>query len=346
MALFDLSLSELHEYHHTPEPPADFEEFWTRTLAEADTFPLAPRFVRHDAALPNVAVYDVRFAGWGGDEVHAWLLVPGAAPGPVPCVVQYLGYGSGRGYPHDHTLWAAAGWAVLVMDTRGVSGVSGLPGSTPDPHTGSGPQVPGFVTRGIQDPEQYYYRRVFTDAVRAVRVAAVAPGVDPHRVVVAGGSQGGAIAQAVAALHTVVAPAPDAPAPIAALIDVPFLTHIRRAVDVTDADPYQELVRYLATRRHDVERVFATLAYFDGLHMAAFGRVPALYSVALRDPVCPPSTVFAAYHAWPAPKEITVWPYNQHEGGGSEQRGVQLRWLRKLLGGASADTPGISVLSQ
>ncbi|SDP17851.1 acetylxylan esterase [Actinacidiphila guanduensis] len=331
MAQFDLPLTELQDYRSKLEQPPDFEEFWTRTLAGADSFPLAPQFSPYDAALPNVAAYDVRFSGFGGDAVHAWLLVPRAAAGPVPCVVQYLGYGSGRGYPHDHTLWAAAGWAVLVMDTRGVSGVNGSPGSTADPHGTSGPQVPGFVTRGIHDPEQYYYRRVFTDAVRAVRAAAAAPGVDPDRIVVAGGSQGGAIAQAAAALHTVVTPPPGAPVPLAALIDVPFLTHVRRAVEITDAEPYQELVRYLSTRRHDAERVFRTLGYFDGLQMAPFGQVPALYSVALRDPVCPPSTVFAAYHAWPGPKRITVWPFNQHEGGGSEQRGEQLRWLRDLL---------------
>jgi cephalosporin-C deacetylase len=327
MPLFDLPLPELQEYRPTPDVPADLADFWRRTFVEAAEFPIDARFTPVDAALPNVDVHDVRFAGWGGAPIAAWLLVPRGAGTPVPCVVHYQGYGIGRGFPHDHTVWAAAGWAALVVDTRGVSGRFGWPGDTPDPSSGGSVRVPGFLTDGIDDPEHYYYRRVYTDAVRALAAAAAAPGVDATRLVVAGGSQGGAIAQAVGALHGLT----DGPTPIAALIDVPFMTHIRRAVDVTDALPYYELVEYLATRRVDEQRVFDTLGYFDGLHLAPLGTVPALYSVALRDPICPPSTVFAAYHAWAGPKRIEVWPYNEHEGGGPLQRGIQLRYLRDLL---------------
>ncbi|MET9341161.1 acetylxylan esterase [Nonomuraea sp. NPDC003804] len=115
------------------------------------------------------------------------------------------------------------------------------------------------------------------------------------------------------------------------MIDVPFLTHFRRAVEITGRDPYQEIVRFLSTQRADAGTVFRTLSYFDGLNFAARGQVPALYSVALMDDVCPPSTVFAAYNHWQADKEITVWPWNNHEGGGGFQREEQLRYVAKLL---------------
>jgi cephalosporin-C deacetylase len=325
MALFDMPLERLREYRPDRDEPADFDGFWKSTLAEAAGHPLTPSFTPYDAALSTVEVFDTTFAGWGGHPISAWLLLPVGVAGPAPCVVQYIGYGGGRGLPVDHLVWPVAGFATLVVDTRGQGGQHpNSPGSTAAPHGGQNMQAPGMMTRGILDPEHYYYRRVFTDAVRAVDVAAGHPAVDAGRIVVAGGSQGGGIAQAVAALRPTVA---------AALIDVPYLTHFRRAVEITDRDPYQEIVRFLSTQQESAEQVFRTLSYFDGLNFAARGEVPALYSVALMDWICPPSTVFAAYNLWAGRKDITVWPWNGHEGGGSRQREIQLRHLRGLFGG-------------
>ncbi len=42
-------------------------------------------------------------------------------------------------------------------------------------------------------------------------------------------------------------------------------------------------------------RVFRTLSYIDGMNFAArASAVPALFGVALMDPICPPSTLYAA----------------------------------------------------
>jgi cephalosporin-C deacetylase len=317
MAMFDLPLDQLRAYRPELPEPADFDEFWARTLTGAREHDLKAELTPVDALLPGVRVFDVRFSGFGGERVAAWLLVPATASGPVPCVVQFIGYGGGRGRPHEWLLWPAAGYAVLVMDSRGQGD-----GDTPDLPGDRTPHHNGLLTRGVLDPEQYYYRRLFTDAVRAVDLVATLPEVDPSRIVVAGASQGGGIAQAVAGLH---------PRVRGALIDVPFLSCFRRASEITDSYPYQELSVFCATNRDLTERVFATLGYFDGVHLAARATAPALYSVGLMDDVCPPSTVYAAYNRYGGPKEITVWPYNRHEGGGSFQAPVQLPWLRDLL---------------
>lgn len=326
MAVFDLPLDQLRGYRPERDEPADFDDFWKRTLAEAAAASdgIRPDFRPYETALTAVDVYDAGFAGWGGHPISAWLIVPGEAAGPVPCVMHYIGYGGGRGLPHEHLAWPATGRAVFVVDTRGQGAAHrDSAGSTPDPHGTGNAQTPGFMTRGVLDPEEYYYRRVFTDAVRAVDAAASHPAVDPGRVAVCGHSQGGAIATAVAALHDGVR---------AAMIDVPFLSHVRRAVEITDRPPYAELVLFLASRRGTEERVFRTLSYFDGTNFAARARVPALYSVGLMDMTCPPSTVFASYNHWGGgEKEILVYPWNDHEGGGGEQRVAQFRWLSGRL---------------
>ena len=321
MPRFDLPLAELEEYAPDVREPADFDEFWAATITEARGTDAAPDLVRVDTPLTLVDIYDVTFPGYGGDPVKAWLTLPAGAAGPLPAVVEYQGYGGGRGLPGERLGWAAAGYAHLFMDTRGQGSMWGSGGATADPH-GAGPASAGFMTRGIEDPATYYYRRVFTDAVRAVDAVRSLPQVDAARVAVTGGSQGGGIAIAAGALCDDL---------VAVMPDVPFLCHFARAVGLTGDDPYQEVVRYLAVHRGADDRVFETLSYFDGVNMARRTDAAGLYSVALMDNVCPPSTVFAAYNRHRGAKRIEVYTHNGHEGGQAYQFPVQARFLADLV---------------
>ncbi|WP_432187031.1 acetylxylan esterase [Streptomyces sp. Tue6028] len=317
MALFDLPLDELRGYRSASTEPEDFDAFWAKTLQEARQHDLAARFEPFATPLKTVATYDVTFAGFGGHPVKGWLTVPAGADAPLPTVVEFIGYGGGRGLAHTHLLWASAGFAHFVMDTRGQASAWGG-GETPDP-VGSAPSFPGFMTRGVEDPETYYYRRLFTDAVRAVEAARSHPLVDAARTAALGGSQGGGITIAVGGL------VPD----LAAIApDVPFLCDFPRATVLTDRAPYREIGNYLKTHRGRTDQVLRTLSYFDGVHFAARGRASALFSAALEDQTCPPSTVFAAYNAWAhEEKKIEVYDFNDHEGGGPYQQVAQLHWL-------------------
>jgi cephalosporin-C deacetylase len=320
MALIDLSLQELREYRPQRDEPADFDEFWRETLAVARSHPLALAHEPVDTGLPLISVDDVTFAGYDGQPIKAWLVRPAEAAEPLPCIVEYCGYGGGRGLPHEQLYWASAGYAHLLMDTRGQGGGWRV-GDTPDDAAGAGPSINGYMTRGIQSPETYYYRRLYTDAVRAVEAARAHPAVDAGRVYVKGSSQGGGIAIAVSGLVGDLS---------GVLPEVPFLQCFRRATEITDSYPYKEIGAFLATQRTKVDEVFRTLSYFDGVNFAARANAPALYSVALMDDVCPPSTVFASYNHYAGAKEISVYPYNGHEGGGPFAAPTQLEYLRKL----------------
>ena len=320
--LFDFPLSELKTYQAPPTEPADFDAFWRQTLAEAEAQPLAPRFARVDEPIYRlVDVFDVTFNGWGGQPVKGWLLAPAGAAQRLPCIVSYIGYGGGRSLPVDHFAPVMAGLAHFVMDTRG-QGSNWSPGDTPD-NAGGGPHYPGFMTLGIEDPKTYYYRRVFTDAARAVQAAAAHERVDPARIAVMGGSQGGGIAIAAAAL------AGQQVKLLAA--DVPFLCHFRRAAEISDKMPYGEIAAYLKCHRARVAQVFATLAYFDGVNFAPRISARSLVSVAVMDMVCPPSSVFAAYNRIRAPKDMRIYDFNEHEGGGAFQVIERLRFAAQYL---------------
>jgi cephalosporin-C deacetylase len=316
MPLFDFPRDQLVRYAPDLAQPADLEAFWSKTLAEARAAAKPPVFEPVETGLTLVDTYDVTFSGFAGQPIRAWLHIPSGTSAPLPVVVRYQGYGGGRGLAHEVTQWPLAGYVCLSMDTRG-QGSAGSPGDTPDP-VGSAPAFPGFMTKGILDPDDYYYRRVFTDAVMAVDAIRKHPLARTDRVAVVGASQGGGISLAVSGL------VPDL---WAVMTDVPFLCDFPRATEIIDRDPYGEIVRYLKIHRDHVERVFATLSYFDGATLARSANAPALFSVALMDQVCPPSTVYAAYNSYGGTKEIVEYRFNDHEGGQQFHHAKQLRWL-------------------
>ena len=321
MPQFDFPLEVLESYRPEVNCPDDFDDFWQSTLVEARSFELNATFEPAKTLLTLVEVLDVTFAGYAGQPIKGWLILPKERNAPLPCVVQYLGYGGGRGYPLNWLSFAAAGYAHFVMDTRG-QGSSWLKGDTPDLFEGSSPHHPGFMTLGILNPETYYYRRLFTDAVRAVEAAKSHDSVDTNRVAVLGGSQGGGMSLAVAGLTEV----------SAVLCDVPFLCHFERAILIADTMPYGEIVNFLKVQREHLDTVSRTLSYFDGVNFAKRASAPALFSVGLMDPICPPSTVYAAYNHYGGDKTIRIHPFNTHEGGQELQTVEQLEFLKELWG--------------
>ena len=324
MAFYDLPLEELKIYKPQRSEPVDFDAFWTATLAEARATQEKTHFSEIDCGLKTLRAYDVTFPGFASQPIKGWFLLPRNTSEPLPCVVEYIGYGGGRGFASDWLYWPSLGYAHFVMDTRG-QGSTWSHGNTPDlDPEGSGPQTPGFCTKGIDDPHKAYFRRLYTDAVRAVDAAASAPLVDARRIAVSGGSQAGGLCLAASGLN---------PQIVAAMPDVPFMCHFRRATQITDTLPYGEIATYCKVHRDQVEQVFDTLDYFDGVNFAARAHAKALFSVGLMDDICPPSTVFAAYNHYAGPKEIRVYTYNRHEGGDSFQMQEKAKFLNKLFGG-------------
>jgi cephalosporin-C deacetylase len=266
----------------------------------------------HGRPWPDSPALDARLATW------------------IEAVVQYIGYSGGRGLVNQNTRWAQAGYAHFIMDTRG-QGYGGFVGETPDAHPSAG-QVAhaGLTTRGVNSREDYYFRRVFMDAYSAVAAAQLHPGVDQSRVVLAGSSQGGGIAIAVAGLA-----AGRLEGIVATLPDVPFLQDFPRAIDIAPKGPYTEVAGFLARHRYAYEPVLSVLNYFDGVHLGKAATAPALFSVAQMDTISPPSTVFASCNAYGTSggnvaKDIEVYRFNNHEGGQEHQWIRQLQYLRKL----------------
>ncbi|MFX4274062.1 acetylxylan esterase [Propionibacteriaceae bacterium Y1685] len=327
MPLIDMSAEKLADYRPDLPVPQNLEGFWRETITEARQHEPVISCEQIDSRLRLVDTFDLTFAGFDGAPIRAWLHVPAGATQPLPTVLSYCGYSGGRGFPFDNTVFAQAGYAHLIMDTRGQSFAAGGWAATPDPWPGAGVNhSPGWMTLGILDPYEYYYRRVFTDGLRMLDAALTLPQVDVDKIILTGPSQGGGITLAVAGL----AGLHDIPL-VGVAPEVPFLCDFPRATTILGRAPYNEVTNYLKGFRDHHDQAYATLAHFDGAILDRWANAPAFFSVGLMDPVCPPSTVYAAYN-WYADgrvddKQLKVYPHNEHEGGGSYHLLAKLDWM-------------------
>ena len=324
MAFFDLSLEELYKYKGSGEEPKDFDEFWLNTLNENDHKTEA-EYTLIDTHLKLFDVWNVSFKGYSKHIINGWYIAPKYAREnneKLTCIMHYPGYGGGRDYPNKHLLFPSAGYSVFVMEVRGQGAEAGNGAVTSDP-IGSAPHADGFLTMGILDKKDYYYKRVFVDAFKSIEAA------KEHsltgKIAVNGTSQGGGIALALLGISALKKEKIEA-----AMIDVPFLCDYKRACTITDTLPYNEIARFCKTNRMYEKTAFETLSYFDGSFFAKRSKVKALFSVGLMDIICPPSTVFSDYNNYAGEKSINVYTFNGHEGGDNEQSEKKLEFLHFL----------------
>lgn len=278
----------------------DFEEFWKDSLKELQKTKLSYQLLEYKYPVKGIKVYKILYKGFNNADIDGWFVIP-EGDGKHPGVVTYHGYNwAFDGNLHRTVDLALKGYAVLHMLTRGQQGMSA------DNVVSSSGFPAGWLTKGILDKNEYYYRGVYLDAVRAVEVLASMDGVDSTRIGVMGSSQGGAITLAVSALSDI---------PKVALAEYPFLSNFERAVEITPTGPYLEIPEFF--RRNSApeieEKAMKTLTYFDVMNLAPWIKCHTWMCIGLVDQITPPSTVFAAYNHLNCKKDISIFKYFGHE---------------------------------
>lgn len=303
MPLIDMPLEQLKAYRGINPRPADFDAYWERALAEMRAVDPQIELVPSDFATPTAECFDLYFTGVRGARIHAKYLRPRQASEPHPAVVLFHGYTGSAGDWADKLAYVSLGFSVLAMDCRGQGGSSedsgGVKGNTHH----------GHIIRGLDDHEDnLLFRHIFLDTAQLAGIAMGLPEVDPERVYAAGGSQGGALTIACAALE----PRVRKLAPV-----YPFLSDYKRTWEMDLAkDAYQELrtyFRHFDPLHEREDEIFTKLGYIDLQHLAHRIRGDVLMFVGLMDTICPPSTQFAAYNKMTASKQLVVYPDFGHE---------------------------------
>ena len=295
---YDLPLEQLREYKPELTKQPDFDEFWENAKAELAKVPMEYTLTPIDYPAKNIEVYELRFRGIHDAMISAYFAKP-VGDGPFSSLVSYHGYNWGISALEDTVLGAFHGYVCTQMLVRGQQGRS----EDTLPSTG---HALGWMTKGIESPETYYYRAVYLDAVRLLEIIASMDCVDKTKIALHGGSQGGALSLAAAALSDIAC---------AAVVYYPYLCHFRRAIDMAQEQPYLELNDHFRRNPEPEveEQALKTLSYFDLMNHAGNIKCDVTVFTGLVDLITPPSTVFAAYNHMTCKKDIRVYRYFGHE---------------------------------
>ena len=307
---------KLYEYLPPLTKQNDFDEFWDKTKKRSYSVPLNPGLKIYDFPSPYVKVYDITYNGFDETTIHGWYVVPAfLKKDKFPCLIHYHGFNGNRGKPADFMHFIMMGIAVVSVDIREQSGTTGNCANYSSGH------IQNVVCQGVLNKEEYYFRAVYMDCLKAIDFAVSQPEVDGSRIAIEGGSQGGALAMAVSALDT---------RPRLVMADVPGNSNITRRVEGAHG-ALASVTQYLTLYPHHTDQVFKTLSYFDTMNMADKINCKVLASVALKDNVCPAELYFATYNRIRSEKQIEIYPFNGHEGGGGIHTEIKLRFLKKNL---------------
>ncbi len=304
MPILDMPLHELKQYQGINPCPADIDAFWDQSIAEMEALGTGFELVKAEFQAPGAECYHLYFTGMGGARIHAKFVRPEKIEKPMAALCHFHGYCGAS--PEFSTLlsYVQCGFIVAALDCRGQGGLSedvgGVKGNTQS----------GHIIRGLDenDPAKLLFRNIFLDTAQLARIVMAMPEVDKTRVGALGGSQGGALTLACAALT----PTLNSAAPT-----YPFLCDYKRVWEMDLAkDAYQELRDYF--RRFDPlhereDEIFTLLGYIDNQHLAHRIKAKVMMLTGLMDNICPPSTQFAAYNKITSEKQVVIYPDYGHE---------------------------------
>ena len=293
-----------------PQPPENLRSFWNETIAELAT--VAPQYKVEPSpkwSTKQTNCFLVEMRSLGDVRIRGWFEVPRSA-GPHPVLLRVPGYTQGM-MPTQ----SISDMAVLSLNIRGH-------GNSTDDEPGFywGGGADDYLLRGLDDPQKFFYRGAVMDCLRGVDFVASRPEVDTQRIGITGGSQGGMLSFAAAALDQRIAlSAPD----------IPFVVDSMKGFKMTGW-PGMVIWGWHARdpKRNTWELAGETFSYVDPKNLAGWVECPILMGVGLQDNVAPAPTAFAAYNQIRSPKDYRVYPEAGH-GTPPEHVATKMAWIRK-----------------
>ncbi len=273
----------------TAEMPADFNQYWEGAKASAAKVPMDARMtLLPERCTEKVNVYQVSLQNFISDaRLYGILCVP-KKEGKYPAILRVPGAGV---RPYAGFLDGAEK-GIITFEI----GIHGIP-VTLEPvvyenlRAGA---LRNYMFSGLNDKDQYYFKRVYLGCVRANDFIFSLPQFN-GTLGVTGGSQGGALSIVTAALDP----------------RVKYLACFYPALS--------DLTGYLHQRAGGWPHMFVnanspagskeaieTTKYYDVVNFARLLKIPGHYSWGFNDETCPPTSTYSAYNVITAPKSLLL----------------------------------------
>ena len=289
----------------TRDAQSDFETFWKNSLTGLKTinpdYQVKP--VKRDGDF-KTNLFRVEIKSVGGLTVRGWLEVP-KKPGKYPALFRVPGYTENL-----EPLDKYDDLIVFSFNTRNH-------GESDD----IGVRNYDMWVRGLEKPEGFFYHELILDCVQGLDYLCSRDDVDTDRIAVWGGSQGGGLSFAMAALDKRID---------LCIADIPFLCEFPRYFE---SSHWIEIDAWFDKNPDQTwQSMFKTLSYFDMKNMAHKITCPVYMGIGLQDDVCPPATSFVAYNYINSPKEYNIYKYEFHGQPEShyENRFLKIREVFKM----------------
>lgn len=299
--------------------PSDFDEFWTKTMADAARFPLTYTKKHVEKySTDKIDCYLIRLQLNKQNQcIYGYLFYP-KAEGKYPVVLCPPGAGIKTiKDPMRHKYYAEEGCIRFEIEIHGLH--PELDNDTfGEISRAFSSRENGYLVNGLDSRENYYMKRVYLACVRSIDLLVSLPEWDGKNVIVQGGSQGGALALVTAGLDKRVT---------ACVANHPALSDMA-GYKAGRAGGYPHL--FTKTVDMDTPEKIKTLAYYDVVNFAKQITVPVYMTWGFNDNTCPPTTSYIVYNVLGCPKEALITPVNEHWTSEDTEYG-HLVWIKKHL---------------
>ncbi|TVP85726.1 MAG: alpha/beta fold hydrolase [Acholeplasmataceae bacterium] len=248
------------------------------------------------------------FEGYDDQKLHGFILRPLKQKERYQVIIHYHGYSYHRGDIADFMPYLDAGYAVISFDIRNQGGKSG-------PFDGES------MFQGLTHQDDYYYRKVYIDAVKVIDIVREVHDLENERIALTGFSQGGAMAIVAAALDR---------RPKAVMVEAPAMSDFPCRIRLK-TESIQNMVAYCAKHGIPEARYLETLTYYDVKHLIHSVRVPVLVGNGTKDPICPVECFQPTFNMISAPKQLVIYQTDQHDEGGDAFMAYKIKWLNNIF---------------